>query len=94
MMVVALLALVLSALGETASAASAISPQAAASPSLVSTNEITLDQFLSEVGAANLDYAAQRYNVSIAEAAIASQAHFHPFDHAVWIIAGHDHLRG
>jgi cobalt-zinc-cadmium efflux system outer membrane protein len=40
------------------------------------TNEITLEQFLSEVAAANLDYAAQRYNVSIAQAAIAAAREF------------------
>ena len=70
------LSLVGSPRSETASAAAPIDPQAAASLALVSTNEITLDQFLSEVAAANLDYAAQRYNVSIAEAAIAAAREF------------------
>lgn len=41
-----------------------------------STNEITFDEFLNEVVAANLDYAAQRYNVSIAEAAVAAAREF------------------
>src|SRR5262249_605208 len=36
------------------------------------TNEITFDQFLNEVAKENLDYSAQRYNVSIAEAAVAA----------------------
>jgi cobalt-zinc-cadmium efflux system outer membrane protein len=40
------------------------------------TNEITLDEFLNEVGSANLDYAAQRYNVDIAKAAIAISKEF------------------
>jgi cobalt-zinc-cadmium efflux system outer membrane protein len=40
------------------------------------TNEITFDEFLNEVAAANLDYAAQRYNVPIAEAAIAAAREF------------------
>lgn len=40
--------------------------------SVPSTNEITFPEFLAEVAAANLDYAAQRYNVSIAQAAIAA----------------------
>ena len=40
------------------------------------TNEITFSKFLNEVGAANLDYAAQRYNVSIAEAAVAAAKEF------------------
>jgi len=40
------------------------------------TNEITFDGFLKEVVAANLDYAAQRYNVSIAQAAIAAAKEF------------------
>ena len=40
------------------------------------TNEISLDQFLNEVAAANLDYAAQRYNVSIARATIAAAREF------------------
>ena len=40
------------------------------------TNEITFSEFLSEVATANLDYAAQRYNVSIAQAAIAAAKEF------------------
>lgn len=40
------------------------------------TNEITFGEFLNEVAAANLDYAAQRYNVSIAEATIAAAKEF------------------
>jgi len=40
--------------------------------SFPATNEITFDQFLKEVAQANLDYAAQRYNVSIAEASVAA----------------------
>jgi cobalt-zinc-cadmium efflux system outer membrane protein len=44
--------------------------------SVPTTNEITFDQFLNEVVAANLDYAAQRYNVSIAQAAIAAAKEF------------------
>ena len=44
--------------------------------SIPATNEITLDEFLNEVGAANLDYAAQRYNVDIAKAAVAIAKEF------------------
>jgi len=44
--------------------------------SLPATNEITFRQFLSEVAAANLDYAAQRYNVDIAKAAVAIAREF------------------
>ncbi len=40
------------------------------------TNEITFGEFLSEVAAANLDYTAQRYNVSIAQAAMAAAREF------------------
>jgi cobalt-zinc-cadmium efflux system outer membrane protein len=40
------------------------------------TNEITFSEFLNEVAAANLDYAAQRYNVSIAEATVAAAKEF------------------
>ena len=40
------------------------------------TNEITLAGFLSEVAAANLDYAAQRYNVDLARAAVALAREF------------------
>ena len=40
------------------------------------TNQITFEVFLSEVAAANLDYAAQRYNVSIAQAAVAAAREF------------------
>jgi cobalt-zinc-cadmium efflux system outer membrane protein len=40
------------------------------------TNEITFEQFLNEVASANLDYAAQRFNVSIAEAAVAAAREF------------------
>src|ERR1700680_5024242 len=38
----------------------------------VTSRKITLAGFLSKVAAANLDYAAQRYNVSIAKALIAA----------------------
>ncbi len=38
--------------------------------SLERTNGITFNEFLAQVASDNLDYAAQRYNVSIAEAAI------------------------
>lgn len=44
--------------------------------SLPATNEITFREFLAEVAEANLDYAAQRYNVSIAQAAIAAAKQF------------------
>ena len=44
--------------------------------SIPATNEITLDEFLNEVAAANLDYAAQRYNVDIAKAAVAIAKEF------------------
>jgi cobalt-zinc-cadmium efflux system outer membrane protein len=44
--------------------------------SVPATNEITFDQFLNEVAAANLDYAAQRYNVDIAKAAVAIAKEF------------------
>jgi cobalt-zinc-cadmium efflux system outer membrane protein len=44
--------------------------------SLPATNEITFAAFLAEVVQANLDYAAQRYNVSIAQAAIAAAKQF------------------
>ena len=44
--------------------------------SVPTTNEITFAEFLNEVAEANLDYAAQRYNVSIAEAAVAAAKEF------------------
>lgn len=44
--------------------------------SVPATNEITLDEFLDEVASANLDYAAQRYNVDIAKAAVAIAKEF------------------
>lgn len=44
--------------------------------SAVATNQITFSEFLNEVAAANLDYAAQRYNVSIAAAAVATAREF------------------
>jgi len=44
--------------------------------SLPATNEITFDQFLHEVAAGNLDYAAQRYNVDIAKAGVAVAKEF------------------
>ena len=44
--------------------------------SVPATNEITLTEFLNEVAAANLDYAAQRYNLDIAKAAIAIAKEF------------------
>jgi cobalt-zinc-cadmium efflux system outer membrane protein len=56
--------------------ASELRPQAAVKYSFVRTNEITFDQFLNEVASANLDYAAQRYNVSIAQAGIAAAREF------------------
>ena len=40
------------------------------------TNELTFPGFLNEVASANLDYAAQRYNVDIAKAAIAIAREF------------------
>jgi cobalt-zinc-cadmium efflux system outer membrane protein len=40
------------------------------------TNEVTFAEFLEEVATANLDYAAQRYNVSIARAALAAAKEF------------------
>jgi len=40
------------------------------------TNELTFNQFLNEVAQANLDYAAQRYNVDIAKAAVAIAKEF------------------
>ncbi len=45
--------------------------------SVLHTNEITFGDFLSEAATANLDYAAQRYAVSIAEAAVAAAEEFH-----------------
>lgn len=44
--------------------------------SVPSTNEISFKEFLNEVAQANLDYAAQRYNVSIAKAAVAISKEF------------------
>jgi len=44
--------------------------------SVPATDEITLEEFLNEVAAANLDYAAQRYNVDIAKAAVAIAKEF------------------
>jgi cobalt-zinc-cadmium efflux system outer membrane protein len=44
--------------------------------SVPATKEITFDQFLNEVAVGNLDYAAQRYNVDIARAAIAIAREF------------------
>jgi len=38
--------------------------------SVPATNELNFDDFLNEVASANLDYAAQRYNVDIAKAAV------------------------
>lgn len=40
------------------------------------TNELTFPDFLNEVAAANLDYAAQRYNVDITKAAVAIAREF------------------
>ncbi len=40
------------------------------------TNEISFDEFLNEVAVVNLDYAAQRYNVDIAKAAVAIAKEF------------------
>lgn len=44
--------------------------------SVPGTNELTFTAFLDEVAAANLDYAAQRYSVSIAQAAVAAAKAF------------------
>jgi cobalt-zinc-cadmium efflux system outer membrane protein len=44
--------------------------------SIPATNEITFKEFLNEVAQANLDYAAQRYNVDIAKAAVAIAKEF------------------
>ena len=44
--------------------------------SVPGTNELTFGQFLNQVAQANLDYAAQRYNVAIAKAAIAIAKEF------------------
>jgi cobalt-zinc-cadmium efflux system outer membrane protein len=44
--------------------------------SVPATNEISLDEFLNEVASANLDYAAQRYNVDLAKAAVAISKEF------------------
>ncbi len=44
--------------------------------SVPATNTVTLDEFLNEVAVANLDYAAQRYNVDIARAAVAIAREF------------------
>jgi cobalt-zinc-cadmium efflux system outer membrane protein len=44
--------------------------------SVPATNEITLTEFLNEVASANLDYAAQRYNVDVAWAAVAIAREF------------------
>jgi cobalt-zinc-cadmium efflux system outer membrane protein len=51
-------------------------PNRALTNSVPGTNEITFGQFLNEVVRANLDYAAQRYNLSIAQAAIAAAREF------------------
>lgn len=47
-----------------------------ASPLLPLPHEITLAQFLNEVATANLEYAAQRYQVSLAQAAVAAAREF------------------
>lgn len=52
------------------------SPAWVVTNSLPATNDITLPEFLNEVAAANLDYAAQRYNVDIAKAAVAIAKEF------------------
>ncbi len=44
--------------------------------SVPGTNELTFERFLNQVAQANLDYAAQRYNVAIAKAAIAIAKEF------------------
>jgi len=46
------------------------------SNSVPATNEITFAEFLNEVAQANLDYAAQRYNMDIARAAVAIAKEF------------------
>jgi cobalt-zinc-cadmium efflux system outer membrane protein len=51
-------------------------PEWVVTNSVPATNEITLGEFLNEVAAANLDYAAQRYNVDIAKAAVAISKEF------------------
>jgi cobalt-zinc-cadmium efflux system outer membrane protein len=45
-------------------------------PNAPAVSELTFPAFLNEVVAANLDYAAQRYNVSIAEVAVAAAKEF------------------
>jgi cobalt-zinc-cadmium efflux system outer membrane protein len=64
--------------GPATSVAAPCLPRAAWSVtnSIPATNEITFAEFLNEVAAANLDYAAQRYNVSIAQTAIAAAKEF------------------
>ncbi len=44
--------------------------------SVPGTNAITFGEFLSEVATANLEYAAQRYNLSVSEAAVAAAKEF------------------
>jgi cobalt-zinc-cadmium efflux system outer membrane protein len=61
---------------ETSSISSVVGSQGTVSNFRATTNEITFEQFLNEVAVANLDYAAQRYNVSIAKAAIAAAKEF------------------
>jgi cobalt-zinc-cadmium efflux system outer membrane protein len=56
-----------------------IRPDEAGKPSQVSaakSRSVTFKNFLSEVASGNLDYAAERYNVSIAEAAVAAAKMF------------------
>jgi cobalt-zinc-cadmium efflux system outer membrane protein len=54
----------------------AASPGSSAATAFPGTNEITFSEFLNQVARANLDYAAQRYNVSIAQAAVAAAREF------------------
>src|SRR5947207_11829343 len=63
---------------QTSSASLAGTPPAtwAVTNSVPATNEISFADFLNELVAANLDYAAQRYNVSIAQAAVAAAKEF------------------
>lgn len=68
------IAIALGLLTAAVSRAQTSSPADAAGSALSAsvTNEITFAEFLAEVGSANLDYAAQRYNTTIAQAAVAA----------------------
>src|SRR5258708_27091331 len=62
----------------TAVLASLNTPTVAEPSAAPVTVELTFREFMSEVAASNLDYAAQRYNVSIAEAQLAIAKLFLP----------------